>query len=143
MRMFCCGILIKEVNTHWKVAIRWRLKSNSQMSPAAQSAVLIDGMLFGLLIYLKKIKIFLWRATKNLLPTGENLWKRKCLQDPICQRCCRTVETINHALLECKATKKIWMHAPFPFNHQNASSQDILSSQHHSRLVFQSEKVWY
>lgn len=30
------------------------------------------------------IKIFAWRAAKNLLPSAENLWKRKVVQEPIC-----------------------------------------------------------
>lgn len=29
-----------------------------------------------------KIKIFMWRVTKTLLPSDENLWKRKILQEP-------------------------------------------------------------
>lgn len=61
----------------------------------------------------KKIKIFMWRAIKNLLPSVENLWKMRILQEPICQRCNRSVETISHALLECKAANKIWIQAPF------------------------------
>lgn len=55
----------------------------------------------------EKIKIFMWMAAKNLLPSAENLWKRKIVQEPICQRCKRSVESICHALLECKAAKKI------------------------------------
>ncbi|XP_024039324.1 uncharacterized protein LOC127898872 [Citrus sinensis] len=47
----------------------------------------------------EKMKIFMWRAARNLLPTAENLWKRKCLKDPICQGCNREVET-NHDILE-------------------------------------------
>ncbi|KAH9792765.1 putative reverse transcriptase [Citrus sinensis] len=69
----------------------------------------------------------MWRASKNLIPTAENLLKRKCLQDPICKRCCKSVETIYHALLECKTTKKIWTHAPLQPNFQNSSNQSILS----------------
>ncbi|KAH9741755.1 putative reverse transcriptase/RNA-dependent DNA polymerase [Citrus sinensis] len=55
----------------------------------------------------EKIKIFMWRAVKNLLPTAENLWKRKVVPDPICQRCKRGVETSVHAMVKCKAAKKI------------------------------------
>lgn len=64
----------------------------------------------------EKIKIFLWRASNNLLPTAENLWRRKIIQDPIFQRCRRSIESISHALLICKPAKKIWNHAPFPVN---------------------------
>ncbi|KAH9800659.1 hypothetical protein KPL71_000753 [Citrus sinensis] len=34
----------------------------------------------------EKIKIFMWRVIKNILHTAKHLWKRKSLQDPICQR---------------------------------------------------------
>ncbi|KAK9209014.1 hypothetical protein WN944_001375 [Citrus x changshan-huyou] len=55
----------------------------------------------------KKIKIFMWRAVKNLLPTAENLWRMKVVPDPICQICKRGVETYFHAMVECKAARKI------------------------------------
>ena len=55
----------------------------------------------------EKIKIFMSMAVKNLLPTAENLWRRKIVPDPICQRCKRGVETSIHAMVECKAARKI------------------------------------
>lgn len=51
----------------------------------------------------EKIKIFKWRAAMNLLPTAENLWKRKVLQDPICPRCKIKAESVRHAVMDCKA----------------------------------------
>lgn len=33
----------------------------------------------------EKIKIFLWRAAQNLLPTAVNLWTKKVLHEPFCQ----------------------------------------------------------
>ncbi|KAH9754587.1 putative reverse transcriptase/RNA-dependent DNA polymerase [Citrus sinensis] len=74
----------------------------------------------------EKMKIFMWRAARNLLPTAENLWKRKCLKDPICQGCNREVETVRHALLDCKAARKIWYHATSSVQIPNAQNQDIL-----------------
>ncbi|KAH9724450.1 reverse transcriptase domain-containing protein [Citrus sinensis] len=56
----------------------------------------------------EKIKIFLWRAAQNMLPTVENLWKKKVTASPLCQICRRSVETISHALIECKTAGKIW-----------------------------------
>lgn len=32
----------------------------------------------------EKIKLFMWKASKNLLPLAENLWIRKCVQEPLC-----------------------------------------------------------
>lgn len=74
----------------------------------------------------EKIKIFMWRALKDLLPSAENLWKRKVLQEPICQRCRREVETISHALLTCKAAKKVWLLAPFTLQNPREPPKDML-----------------
>lgn len=75
----------------------------------------------------EKIKIFMWRASNNLLPLAKNLWKRKVVHEPTCQRCRRNIESINHALLECKATRKIWLHFPYTVPSLEAYSQDIFS----------------
>lgn len=75
----------------------------------------------------EKVKIFIWKASKNILPTAENLWRRKCIQEPVCQSCKRCMETVRHVLFECKATRKIWNLAPFTFQPINAPSQDNLS----------------
>ena len=36
----------------------------------------------------------------------KNLWKRKCLLDPIRQSCNKFVEFVSHALQECKQQKR-------------------------------------
>ncbi|KAL9411912.1 hypothetical protein AB3S75_045503 [Citrus x aurantiifolia] len=59
----------------------------------------------------EKVKIFLWRAAHDLLPTAENLWKKKVLQEPMCQSCCCHVETVSHALVECNMARKIWSYS--------------------------------
>ncbi|XP_015387831.1 uncharacterized protein LOC107177858 [Citrus sinensis] len=74
----------------------------------------------------EKIKIFMWRVIKNILPTAENLWKRKSLQDSICQRCKKEVETIKHVLVECKAARKVWELALLPLQSHSEQSQDFL-----------------
>ena len=56
----------------------------------------------------EKVKIFMWRAFNDLLPTMENLWKRKVVQFPRCQRCYGMGESIFHALFACKVSKKTW-----------------------------------
>ena len=43
-----------------------------------------------------------------MLPTVENLWKNKMTASPLCQICRRSVETISHVLIKCKAAGKIW-----------------------------------
>ncbi|KAH9684606.1 putative reverse transcriptase/RNA-dependent DNA polymerase [Citrus sinensis] len=74
----------------------------------------------------KKIKIFLWRATHDLLPTAGNLWKRRILQESTCQICCCKMESISHALLECKMAKKIWKASQITVDSQLEHNQDII-----------------
>ena len=75
----------------------------------------------------EKIKIFMWRASNNLLPSAENLWKRKVLQEPTCQRCRRNIESVSHSLLEYKVAKKILLQSPYTVPSFEAHSQDIFS----------------
>ena len=55
-----------------------------------------------------RIKIFLWRAGLNALPSRMNLVKRKVLCDPICPSCGVEKETILHALWSCPALAEVW-----------------------------------
>ena len=66
-----------------------------------------------------KIKIFMWRVTQNLLATTENLWNKKVVQDPWCKNCGSKGENVFHALIECKASQKMWKLSKFKkdFNH--------------------------
>ncbi|KAL9426438.1 hypothetical protein AB3S75_033257 [Citrus x aurantiifolia] len=75
----------------------------------------------------EKIKIFTWRAVKNLLPTAENLWKRRVVHDPICSRCKMKAGSIVHAILECKPARQIWKLTPYYAEMNVLINQDLLS----------------
>lgn len=49
----------------------------------------------------------------------------RILQESICQNCKRSVETIGHALLDCKTVNKIWSKAPFLIQNFNIQFGDI------------------
>jgi hypothetical protein len=55
------------------------------------------------------VKMFLWQACNNILPTKEKLWKRKITDDPLCPVCCMEVETVGHALWSCTAARDVWL----------------------------------
>lgn len=74
----------------------------------------------------KKLSIFIWRAAKNLLPSAENLWKRKVTQEPICQICRNEKENIFHALVTHKRAMKIWK-LTFAEELNGTNGQDIIS----------------
>ena len=55
-----------------------------------------------------KVKLFSWRACQNILPTRDNLVRRRVVEDASCCFCHRATETILHVLWECGATQDVW-----------------------------------
>ena len=55
------------------------------------------------------VSLFLWQACNNVLPTKENLFKRKITDDPLCTVCLMEVETAGHALWSCTAARDVWV----------------------------------
>lgn len=54
------------------------------------------------------IKMFLWRACHNLLPTKANLFKRGVCDDKLCPICLKEEETVAHITWECPAANDVW-----------------------------------
>jgi ribonuclease HI len=52
-------------------------------------------------------KNFLWRACNDILPTKENLCKRKIIMDPLCMFCGMEVESGLHILWQCPSTMDV------------------------------------
>lgn len=55
-----------------------------------------------------RVRMFIWRACRNALPTKENLLRRGSELDPICEVCGEAVESVNHVLLHCREAKSVW-----------------------------------
>ncbi|KAL0355136.1 UNVERIFIED_CONTAM: hypothetical protein Sradi_3960500 [Sesamum radiatum] len=55
-----------------------------------------------------KVKMFIWRACKRIIPTAINLRARHCLEDTRCARCEETDEDDHHALLVCPFARMTW-----------------------------------
>lgn len=71
----------------------------------------MSGLIWNMLWKLKipnKIKIFGWRAWHNALPTRENLFKRRVVDDASCELCQQATETVVHVLWECGVAQDIW-----------------------------------
>ena len=58
-----------------------------------------------------KLQLFLWKAIKGALPTGDNLRKRGMRRNSNCIHCGQ-VETTEHLFLHCNFAKQIWEQAP-------------------------------
>jgi ribonuclease HI len=57
----------------------------------------------------RAVKMFLWQACNNILPTKEKLFKRHIIDDPLCPICGLATETLAHILWSCPSAKDVWM----------------------------------
>ena len=67
---------------------------------------------------LSKVKNLVWRATKNSLPSKDNLVRQKIIQDAGCEACRKHNEDVKHALYSCLKLEELWKKMPL-WNHEN------------------------
>ena len=61
-----------------------------------------------------KIRIFMWRACSNILPTCTRLFERKIGSNYSCPVCFEEAETTAHIFMECKVARSTWnIHTQF------------------------------
>ena len=54
------------------------------------------------------VQHFLWKACNNILPTKENLYKRRITIDYLCPLCRNATETVGHIIWSCESSKDVW-----------------------------------
>jgi zinc-binding in reverse transcriptase len=59
-----------------------------------------------------KVKMFIWRALHDALPTMHNLHKRMNSISPRCQRCGSEDEYLMHMLFYCFMSRAVWYMSP-------------------------------
>ncbi|KAK9996914.1 hypothetical protein SO802_021600 [Lithocarpus litseifolius] len=55
-----------------------------------------------------KIRHFVWRSCRDILPMKTNLMRRKVVQDGICGQCRNKEETLGHVLWNCQKARETW-----------------------------------
>ena len=55
-----------------------------------------------------KVRVFLWRACSNALPTKVNLQRRKVLDNSLCEQCKCWEEDVLHAIWSCETLREGW-----------------------------------
>ena len=63
-----------------------------------------------------KVRSFAWRASKNIPPTKDNLYRRKITEDPLCVVCGCEPESSGHILWDCEKTREVWKLTGIPFD---------------------------
>ncbi|GLT72259.1 hypothetical protein SLA2020_483830 [Shorea laevis] len=61
----------------------------------------------------EKVRLLLWSAYCNILPTKDNLHRRRIMVDPECPVCGLEQESVLHSLMTCPAAKAVWLGCPF------------------------------
>ncbi|XP_071708942.1 uncharacterized protein [Rutidosis leptorrhynchoides] len=94
----------------------------------------------------QKIGIFVWRVMKGRIPVKVELDKTGIdLDTLLCPMCNDIVESVNHAILECKHAKEVWdgvfkwWNLPSP---RNTSVVDWFSSRSSSGVSSVQMKMW-
>lgn len=89
------------IKTGYKVALR-QCEGNGNRGVSNQSSQQVFWKRIWKLEVPNKVKLFIWRACSNILPTAVNLFQRKILDSPACTRCGLSCEDSGHALWSCK-----------------------------------------
>jgi hypothetical protein len=54
------------------------------------------------------LKNFVWKICSNSLPTKDNLFRRKMVEDPLCPICKVATEDIWNMIWSCSALVAVW-----------------------------------
>lgn len=60
-----------------------------------------------------KVKLFMWRAWNNYLPTLDNLQSRGLNHTSSCTHCGEKTENLAHVMFKCSAAKEVWDRCSF------------------------------
>jgi ribonuclease HI len=71
-------------------------------------------------------KVFFWRACQNILPTRDNLVRKKIIDDAGCPICGREDETISHILWSCPSAQDVWSAASVIFQKSHFEESSFL-----------------
>ncbi|XP_041009351.1 uncharacterized protein LOC121253398 [Juglans microcarpa x Juglans regia] len=73
-----------------------------------------------------KVKLFMWRATKELLATRDNLSLRKITESSKCPICKNDDESVMHAIWFCPAAADIWSESNIVIQKWRSNETELL-----------------
>ena len=59
-----------------------------------------------------KVKMFGWKSMHNGIPLRQNLARRGMEVDKVCPRCGEEEESIEHLLIQCAVSQRVWYSSP-------------------------------
>ena len=91
-----------------------------------------------------KVRMFVWRACSNILPTCMKLCQRKIPVDPACAVCHQHDEIVAHTLWGCPMARNVWAMVPGKLQKRNSAVEEIYSLARKVMKVLTTEEmeVW-
>ena len=89
----------------------------AQQEPSTSSATSLNTKLWNGIWSARvqpKVKMFIWRACKNILPTQTNLFDKGVTQTFSCLWCEDEAETTDHVLWNCEFAQRVWLASTVP-----------------------------
>ena len=77
-----------------------------------------------------KVRTFVWRVCFDILPTRDNLHRRRVRVDPRCELCCQQTESAGHLLWECPLARNVWALCRGRIQKCSNSAQEVFSLFH-------------
>jgi ribonuclease HI len=71
------------------------------------------------------ILLFLWRACNDILPTKNNLYKRKVVTDQLCPMCGSEAESNSHVQWRCDSARAVWGCCRGPIQKSSVEAEDF------------------
>jgi len=65
-----------------------------------------------------KVKSFVWRVCRNIIPTKANLCHRGVIIENVCEACGTGAKTNGHLFWECDKAWEVWLHSRISFETQ-------------------------
>ena len=98
------------VKSAYQVALKWLAEDRGREAGGEESNVRRKKEFWTAIWGLNcpnKVKMFMWRACKNILPTNYCLWRRKVSTNDECVFC-GVSESSSHALWDCWMAEAVW-----------------------------------
>lgn len=115
---------VYSVKSAYHVARAMKEGEGERETGAASGVAAIKWMDIWNLALQPKIRLFIWRACKNILPHAVELTRKRISSSLFCLHCKTEMETISHVLMECRGLRDLWSSDPFSLPMVN--SQDSM-----------------
>lgn len=112
---------IKWEGTQWCWAWNWRREPRGRAADGAFTVRRLSRMIasqtaktFGIetkwcRLVPKKVNVFIWQATRSLIPARAHLHKRGVsINTQLCPLCSSHLETVDHAVISCSYATEVW-----------------------------------